>query len=277
VAAGRDRVLEFAMQFMKKGDPAPQDETASLEKVKTSRVEEYVRCVSEKGLDAAVEELGQGRAENGGAYYFSPEEALQQAVQFLACQQHAEAIGLLQALRKDYPKIADSYATLALAYLGQGDVPAAEAVLKDGEAVEAMFTWERPRIEKAKNALRKAQFGSAAALLGKALSEGGIPAAEEQWRDLLERRPDGPVFEENEFNELGYRLLGENQKESAVFVMEKMVDLFPDSWNAWDSLGEAAAKAGLKEKAIAGYRRSLELNPQNKDGRAILEKLEKRK
>nr|MCU0982767.1 tetratricopeptide repeat protein [Pirellulaceae bacterium] len=42
------------------------------------------------------------------------------------------------------------------------------------------------------------------------------------------------------------------------------VALFPDSWNAWDSLGEVAAKAGLKEKAVASYRRSLELNPQNK-------------
>ncbi len=51
--------------------------------------------------------------------------------------------------------------------------------------------------------------------------------------------------------------------------------LYPDSWNAWDSLGEAAAKAGRNEQAIANYRKSLELNPNNKNGQAMLEKLTK--
>ncbi len=275
LAAGRDRVLEFAMQFLETGAPAPQDETASLANLKTSLVEEYVHCVSEQGLEAAVTQLNQGRADSGGAHYFSPEQALQQATQYLGREQYAEAIGLLRACREDFPKLAHTYATLAQAYLGQDDVAAAEAVLKEGETVEAMFTWELPQIERAKKALRKAQVGSAAVLFGKALSEGGIPAAEKQLKDLLERRPEGPVFDENDFNALGYQLLGARQIESAVFVMEKTVALFPDSWNAWDSLGEVAAKAGLKEIAIAGYRRSLELNPQNKSGRAILEQLEK--
>ena len=275
LAAGRDRVLEFAMQYLEKGNPAPQDETASLANLKTSLVDEYVRCISEKGLEAAIAELSQGRAQNGGACYFSPEEALQQARQYLGREQYAEAIGLLRACRDDFPKLALTYATLAQAYLGQDDVAAAEAILKEGAPVDAMFPWELPQIERAQKALRKVQLGSAAVLFGKALSEGGIPAAEEQLKDLLERRPGGPVFDETDFNALGYRLLGENQTESAVFVMEKTVALFPNSWNAWDSLGEVAAKAGLKEKAIAGYRRSLELNPQNKNGQAILEQLEK--
>jgi len=58
-------------------------------------------------------------------------------------------------------------------------------------------------------------------------------------------------------------------------VLEKTVGLYPGSWNAWDSLGEVAAKSGRKERAIASYRKSLELNPNNKNGRAMLDRLEK--
>jgi tetratricopeptide (TPR) repeat protein len=275
LAAGRDRVLEFAMQFLEKGAPAPQDETESVADVRTSLVDEYVRCMGEKGLEAAISGLSQGRAQRGGAHYFSPEEAMQQAGQYLRREQYAEAIGLLRACREDFPKLAHTYAMLAQAYLGRDEVAAAEAILKEGEPVDAMFSWELPQIERAKRALRKAELGSAAVLFGKALSEGGIPAAEEELKALLKRRPDGPVFDEADFNALGYRLLGENQIQFAVFVMEKTVALFPDSWNAWDSLGEVAAKAGLKDRAIAGYRRSLELNPKNKNGQAMLEQLEK--
>ena len=58
-------------------------------------------------------------------------------------------------------------------------------------------------------------------------------------------------------------------------MFEKTTRLYPDSWNAWDSFAEAAAKAGRYEQAIAGYRKSLELNPGNKNGQAMLEKLTK--
>lgn len=147
--------------------------------------------------------------------------------------------------------------------------------MKQGEKVEPMLSLEPQQIERAKLALRKAKRGSAAVLLGKALDEGGIPAAEAALQSLLPRRPDGPVFDESDFNALGYRLLQENKVEPALFVMEKTVELFPDSWNAWDSLGEVSAKAGKKDRAIECYRKSLELNPKNKNGKAMLEKLEK--
>ncbi len=149
--------------------------------------------------------------------------------------------------------------------------------MKEGEAVEPMFSYERSTIEQARLALRKAKLGSAAELFGKALAEGGIPAAEKKLKELLKRRANGPVFDENDFNNLGYKLLQENKLESAVYVFETNIRLYPDSWNAWDSLGETAAKAGRKEQAIASYRKSLELNPKNKNGKAMLEQLEKGK
>ena len=89
-----------------------------------------------------------------------------------------------------------------------------------------------------------------------------------------DRRDTGPVFDESDFNTLGYRLLQEGNLEGAVYLFEKAAQLYPDSWNAYDSLGEALAQAGLKERAIECYRKSLELNPRNANGRETLKRLE---
>jgi carboxyl-terminal processing protease len=275
IAAGRDQALEFAMKYLEKGAPALQNEEKSLVDVKRSLVDEYVRLLRGKGLEAAITMLNRERATKSGIYYFIPDEAMQQTVSFLARRQYAEALGLLRACREDFPKLAHTYAMMAQAYIGLGDVASAETSMKEGETVEPMFSWERTQIEQAKAALRKAKLGSAAELFGKALAEGGVPAAEKKLKKLLKSRPNGPVFDENDFNNLGYQLLQENKLESSVYVFETNARLYPDSWNAWDSLGEAAAKAGRKEQAIASYRKSLELNPKNKNGQVILEKLTK--
>ena len=49
------------------------------------------------------------------------------------------------------------------------------------------------------------------------------------------------------------------------------VDLFPGSWNAYDSLGEAYLKADKKDLAIENYKKSLELNPKNVNAQKIIE------
>ena len=278
IASGTDRVLEFALQLLEKGVPAPQDESASLLNLRTSLVEEYVRDASEKGVEAAVAGLNRARAKRDDASFFGVDEAMQQATQYLGSKQYAEAIGLLRACREDFPQFASTYSMLAQAYLGVGDVAAAERTLKESEKVEAMFPWEPPQIERAKTAVRKQRLGSAADTLGKSLVEGGIPAADAKLRELLARRgKDGPVFEEADFNNLGYRLLQENKIEAAVYVLGKTAELYPDSWNAYDSLGEVLAKMGQKERAIESYRKSLELNPGNKNGQAALKRLEEGK
>jgi tetratricopeptide (TPR) repeat protein len=278
IASGTDRVLEFALQLLEKGAPAPQDEAAGLRNLKTSLVYQYAGDAGEKGVEAAVAGLDRARANGGDASFFGADEAMQQAGQYLGNKQYAEAIGLLRACREEVPQLASTYSMLAQAYLGAGDVAAAEAILKEGDSVEPMLPWELPQIEKAKVAVRKEKLGSAAAIVGKALESGGIPAAEKAFKELLARRDkDGPVFDETEFNALGYKLMQENKLEAAVYMFEKGTELYPDSWNAHDSLGECLAKAGKRERAIESYRKSIELNPGNTNGRAAMQRLEKEK
>ena len=63
--------------------------------------------------------------------------------------------------------------------------------------------------------------------------------------------------------------------DSAIGLLERAVELYPGSWNAHDSLGEAFMRAGRTEQAIEQYRKSLELNPENDNARAAIERLER--
>jgi tetratricopeptide (TPR) repeat protein len=277
VTAGVDRPLEFAQQFLEKGTPAAQDESSSLANLRTSLVETYLATVKAKGVQAAVSELTRLRAKTQGNYFLSPDEAMQQAGPLLAQKQYAEAIGLLQACQEEWPQMAAIYAMLARAYLGKGDLAAAEAIMKKGETVEPMLPMEVPQIEQARVAIRKQKFGSGAAVLEKALAEGGVGAAEKVFEDLVARRESGgPVLDENDVNNLGYKLLKQTNLESAIYVFEKNAVLFPTSTNAYDSLGEAQAMAGRREEAIESYRKAVALDPTNANARARLKELEKR-
>ncbi|MGX5820348.1 serine hydrolase [Chitinophaga lutea] len=84
-------------------------------------------------------------------------------------------------------------------------------------------------------------------------------------------------LDEMELNGLGYDLLLHddvpNGRRLSCEVFGLMTALYPQSANAFDSYAEALAKNGQKENAIAMYRHSLALNPNNQQGRRNLEKL----
>ena len=81
---------------------------------------------------------------------------------------------------------------------------------------------------------------------------------------------------EAEINNLGYFLLQQKkQTDQAIRLFEFNRDLYPESWNVYDSLGEAVLAAGDKAKALEYYRKSLQLNPANENGKKVIETIEK--
>jgi tetratricopeptide (TPR) repeat protein len=78
---------------------------------------------------------------------------------------------------------------------------------------------------------------------------------------------------EAQLNTAGYNLLGTKKANDAVEVFKLNVKLFPNSWNVYDSLGEAYAAAGDTKLAIENYEKSLALNPKNETGKEALAKL----
>jgi tetratricopeptide (TPR) repeat protein len=70
-------------------------------------------------------------------------------------------------------------------------------------------------------------------------------------------------FAETELNQLGYQLLQGKKVADAIEILKLNVEMYPQSANTYDSLGEAYMVNGDKELAIANYKKSLELNPRN--------------
>ena len=62
--------------------------------------------------------------------------------------------------------------------------------------------------------------------------------------------------------------------DEAIVIFRVNTALYPSSFNTYDSLGEAYMKKGETERAIANYRRSLELNPDNQNAVDRLRALE---
>lgn len=108
--------------------------------------------------------------------------------------------------------------------------------------------------------------------LGRLAVERGPAAAEARFAELRDEHPEG-FFEEARLNRLGYQLLGSGQADAAVTIFRLNVDAFPDSFNTYDSLGEGYMARGDIALAIENYERSLELNPQNDNARAMLDEL----
>jgi len=99
-----------------------------------------------------------------------------------------------------------------------------------------------------------------------------VKLALEQCHRYFSEERDKWDFSEFELNHLGYyALLSDPQ--SSVMIFRFVTEIYPQSWNAWDSYGEALAVAGNKPEAIQAYEKSVNMNPENKAGFEMLKKL----
>ncbi|MBW8198475.1 alpha/beta hydrolase-fold protein [Flagellimonas abyssi] len=77
-------------------------------------------------------------------------------------------------------------------------------------------------------------------------------------------------------NRIGYRMLrsrDENEKSKALAFFILNTENFPNSFNAFDSLGETYESLGDNKKAIENYKKSLELNPNNEHAKMKIQSL----
>jgi CubicO group peptidase (beta-lactamase class C family) len=100
----------------------------------------------------------------------------------------------------------------------------------------------------------------------------GIDSAVAVYHRLKATEP-AEAFDEFLLNSLGYRLLRADLIEDAIAVFELNVAEYPDASNPYDSLGEAYLTAGDTALAIVNYEKSVELNPDNTNGIAVLERI----
>src|SRR3989440_5024576 len=77
-------------------------------------------------------------------------------------------------------------------------------------------------------------------------------------------------FREAELNRVGYQLLQTKKIAEAIEIFKLNVEMYPQSANTYDSLGEAYMTHNDKELSIANYKKSLELDPNNTNAKSRL-------
>jgi tetratricopeptide (TPR) repeat protein len=100
-----------------------------------------------------------------------------------------------------------------------------------------------------------------------------------QWKIATQMTTETSLYQkptgELTLNNAGYFFLLGGKTDEAIQIFELNTKFFPESFNVWDSLAEAYAKAGKKDLAIQYYEKSIQLNPQSESGKKALEDLRK--
>ena len=116
---------------------------------------------------------------------------------------------------------------------------------------------------------------SVVSVIEKTIAEKGVEAGLAQYRDLKAKQAATYDFAEPELNRLGYQLLRSGKPKEAIEILKLNVEAYPAAFNTYDSLAEAYLTINERELALQNYKKSLELNPNNKNAADIIKRLEK--
>ncbi len=105
------------------------------------------------------------------------------------------------------------------------------------------------------------------------LLEGDYENALIAYRDLKEQDPTNPTVTEAYINDIAYDFYHADRMPLSLNTFKVNMELYPDSYQVYESYAEACEKAGEIDLAISNYSKSLELNPQNNRARNKLKAL----
>lgn len=182
------------------------------------------------------------------------------------------AIEVIAHTKSRYPKSGNVLFIFGNLYLEDGELE--KAVESFREMIRGM-PGDTGMIKRRVESLERRISSSAAYAVEKAIRRSGLDAGVEKFRELRADSSSKFYFEEGEFNELGYRLLGSGRSADAITIFKLNVEMHPESFNAFDSLAEAYMRNGQNAEAVRNYQKSLELNPENQNARDMLKKLRK--
>ncbi|WP_175620497.1 serine hydrolase [Chryseobacterium schmidteae] len=111
-------------------------------------------------------------------------------------------------------------------------------------------------------------------IYGNLIESGNRQKANELIQEYL-KNPNSYEASERDFNRLGYQFLRLQKCDNALQTFHSATLIFPKSWNMYDSYGETLHQCGKKDEAVKMYQTSIELNPENENGKQMLLKIEK--
>ena len=92
---------------------------------------------------------------------------------------------------------------------------------------------------------------------------------------VYQKTPGKYRVTERDMIRMGYELIKNKKLQPALTVFKTATLILPNNWNAFDSYAEALLLNDNKEEAIKMYQKSIDLNPGNENGKKILSQLTK--
>jgi uncharacterized protein len=95
----------------------------------------------------------------------------------------------------------------------------------------------------------------------------GVDGLQAHFEELSKRYGFQIVPPEDLVNRIGYQFLGRDDFDRAIEILTYNVQMYPESANVYDSLGEALENAGRLDEALVNYSRAVENAPMIGDDR----------
>ncbi len=115
---------------------------------------------------------------------------------------------------------------------------------------------------------------SGAALLAGIVADQGVDAALDRYRRLIGADQKTFYFTEEEVSHLADRIRCRGHVQASIDMLEMSLPLFPRSPLLYESLGNAQLEQGDAASALASYRQSFALFPENRSLAGVIEALE---
>ncbi|EKT4535394.1 serine hydrolase [Flavobacterium psychrophilum] len=145
-------------------------------------------------------------------------------------------------------------------------------ILLSNTASSAVFGTSNAVLQLIDNKPYKIPEQNLSRIYGSLLENGSKEEANQLIEEYL-KNPSSYEATERDFNRLGYQFLRLQKSDNSLLTFNSATLIFPKSSNIYDSYGEALLQCGKKEDAIKMYQKSVELNPDNENGKKVLNNL----
>ncbi|MBD3297886.1 MAG: hypothetical protein GF341_04460 [candidate division Zixibacteria bacterium] len=273
---GRDRVLEFALDLAHNANLSPRERAPeSATETHRSLADDLRAATSTAQIERLISRADQ--FQHDSLIYLNPYELAVAGEDLAHLGRVDDAIIVLTQDTASFPSHWRGHFTLGNVLLDRGDTANAKrAFSRSMDVNPLLFPWQRDAYKTAERVLDDI-------VMIERILERFVDDSEEFERMLdwaqayVDTANDDQYHVDTErMNDLGYSLLRRDRLSDALRLFEFNTTLFPDSWNTFDSYGEALLQAADTTQAVTMYERSLELNPYNGNARAVLEKIGKR-
>lgn len=266
-----DRVIDLAIALLNTNALKLQKESDSLQNIRESLVDILAREIDHKSIESAINTFRNLPSSNPNAYYIDEDHLNALGQRLLVSGKVQEAVEVFKISTEEFPNAISGYENLADAYFDSGDTKQGnENYTKSMEINRRSYPWEKESYKAAERVIAGAKILHK--VLDRTTDEQGIRKRVESYH----RSPIAYYVAEVEMNRLGYKFLGEEKVLEAIEVFKINVKEFPESSNVYDSLGEAYMVNGDAELSIENYQKSVELNPNNRNGINALKRLKEK-